>query len=189
MVITETKQSKTNKNNRTEREDELDINKQNKTEIKEIKENRNKNMNMIAVCAWTAGIFSGTKCNHFPIFFSCFLLFLFFSVYFLWTSFLAPFFSNYRSPSRPSFYHSAGAGFMESVILNREYLAKVVLWKKLELKARHNRKRNLLHTYSLYKFCQRYMLKKEQWKPDTELNEMRCRQLEQWNFSLLPSQT
>ena len=61
---------------------------------------------------------------------------------------------------------------MESVILNREYLAKVVLWKKLELKARHNRKRNLLHTYSLYKFCQRCMLKKEQWKPNTERNAM-----------------
>ena len=106
-------------------------------------------------------------------FFSCFLLFLFFFLFiFLWTSFLAPFFSNYRSPSRPSFYHSASAGFMESVILNREYLAKVVLWKKLELKARHNRKRNLLHTYSLYKFCQRYMLKKEQWKPNTERNAM-----------------
>ena len=172
MVITETKQSKTNKNNRTEREDELNINKQNKTEIKEIKENRNKNMNMITVCAWTAGIFSGTKCNHFPIFFPVFYYFFFFSVYFLWTSFLAPFFSNYRSASRPSFYHSASAGFMTSVILNREYLAKVVLWKKLELKARHNRKRNLLHTYSLYKFCQRYMLKKEQWKPNTERNAM-----------------
>lgn len=110
----------------------------------------------------------------FPFFFlfSIIFLFFFFSVYFLWTSFLAPFFSNYRSPSRPSFYHSASAGFMESVILNREYLAKVVLWKKLELKARHNRKRNLLHTYSLYKFCQRYMLKKEQWKPNTERNAM-----------------
>lgn len=51
MVIIETKQSKTNKNNRTEMEDELNINKQNKTEIKEIKGNRNKNMNMITVCA------------------------------------------------------------------------------------------------------------------------------------------
>ena len=59
-------------------EDELNINKQNKTEIKEIKENRNKNMNMITVCAWTAGIFSGTKCNHFPIFFPVFYYFFFF---------------------------------------------------------------------------------------------------------------
>ena len=187
MVITETKQSKTNKNKRTEMEDELNINKQNKTEIKEIKENRNKNMNMITVCAWTAGIFSGTKCNHFPIFFPVFYYFFFFSVYFLWTSFLAPFFSNYRAPSRPSFYHSASAGFMESVILNQEYLAKVVLWKKLELKARHNRSGTCYTHIHCINSAKGICSRKSSENPT--LNEMRCRQLEQWNFSLLPSQT
>ena len=64
-------------------EDELNINKQNKTEIKEIKENRNKNMNMITVCAWTAGIFSGTKCNHFPIFFLFSIISFFFYLFFM----------------------------------------------------------------------------------------------------------
>lgn len=85
----------------------------------------------------------------FPFFFLFSIISFFFFVLFifLWSLFLAPFFSNYRSPSRLSFYHSACAGFMESVIVNREYLAKLVPWKKLELKARHNRNGGTCYTH------------------------------------------
>ena len=80
-------------------------------------------MNMITVCAWTAGIFSGTKCNHFPIFFlfsiiSFFFLFIFYG---LRSLLLSSQITDHRQDHHLN--HSASAGFMESVILNREYLA------------------------------------------------------------------
>ena len=136
---------KTSKNNQTKREDERNINKQNKKKKKkkeERNENRNKNGKLITFCAWTAGVFSATKCNHFPIFIPVFYL-LFFFCFFLMNCVPGSFLLKLR----------ISAGFMESVFINREYLSKVVLWKKLELRVKHNQKRNLLHTYSLYKFC------------------------------------